>query len=286
MIFAISVSEVHTFANAAKPASQLEKVMIESSKNDARHPQNGGTGAVNSARREAMVEVVRFALLSAACVAWPGRYAWALSIADLSQQDAGAGVKTALERGAEVAVSLLGKENGFWGNDKVRIPLPDWMQKAERAIKLMGRGKDVDDLKLGVNRAAESAVPEAKTLLVGAVKSMSVQDAKSILTGGDNSVTRFFQDKTQAPLNEKFLPIVTTVTERIGLATQYNALASQVQKTGLVKLKPEQARVETHVTSKALDGLYYMIGEEEKKIRTNPMGTGSDILKKVFGAGR
>ena len=129
-------------------------------------------------------------------------------------------------------------------------------------------------------------MPQAKTLLVGAVKSMSVQDAKSILTGGENSVTRFFQDKTQAPLNEKFLPIVTGVTERIGLATQYNALAGQVQKTGLVKLKPEQARVETHVTSKALDGLYYMIGEEEKKIRTNPMGTGSDILKKVFGAVR
>ena len=99
-------------------------------------------------------------------------------------------------------------------------------------------------------------------------------------------MTRIFQDKTQTSLNEKFLPIVTQVTDRIGLATQYNALAAQVQKTGLVKLKPEQARVETHVTAKALDGLYYMIGEEEKKIRRDPLGTGSDILKKVFGAVR
>ncbi len=113
---------------------------------------------------------------------------------------------------------------------------------------------------------------------------MSAQDAKAILSGGENSVTRFFQDKTQAPLNEKFLPIVTAVTTRIGLATQYNALAEQVQKTGFVKLKPEQARVETHVTAEALDGIYFMIGEEEKKIRSDPLGTGSDILKKVFGA--
>jgi hypothetical protein len=149
------------------------------------------------ARRETLVAVVRLTLLSAAFLAGTGRHAWALSISDLSQQDADIGVKAALERGAQIAVELLGKENGFWGNDKVRIPLPDWMQKAERAIKLIGRGKDIDELKLGVNRAAESAVPQAKTLLVSAVKSMSVQDAKSILTGGDNSVTRFFQDKTQ-----------------------------------------------------------------------------------------
>ena len=243
----------------------------------------------DTSRREALVDVVRFALLSAACIASPGHPAWAqsgFSIADLSQKDAGSGVKAALERGAQIAVELLGKENGFWGNDKVRIPLPDWIQKAEMAIKFMGRGKDVEALKLGVNRAAESAVPQAKTLLVSAAKSMSMQDAKSILTGGENSVTRFFQDKTQAPLNEKFLPIVTTVTSRIGLATQYNTFAEQVQKTGLIKLKPEQAKVETHVTAKALDGLYYMIGEEEKKIRSDPVGTGSDILKKVFGAVR
>ena len=195
-------------------------------------------------------------------------------------------MKAALERDAQIAVVLIGKDNGFWGNDKVRIPLPDWIQKAETAIKFMGRGKDVDDLKLGVNRAAETAVPQAKTLLVGAVKTMSVEDAKSILTGGDNSVTRFFQDKTQAPLNEKFLPIVTTVTSRFGLATQYNALAEQVQKTGFINLKPEQARVETQVTAKTLDGLYYMTGEEEKKIRSDPVGTGSNILKKVFRAVR
>ncbi len=241
----------------------------------------------NIDRREAMADMVRFALVSAALVAGSSRDVWALggfSLADLSQKEAGTGVKTALERGAQIAVELLGKENGFWGNERVRIPLPDWLQKAQSAIKFMGRGKDVEDLKIGVNRAAESAVPQAKTLLVNAVNSISMEDAKAILTGGDSSVTRFFQDKTQTPLNEKFLPIVTQVTSKIGLSNQYNSLAEQVQKTGLVKLKPEQARVETHVTAKALDGLYYMIGEEEKKIRKDPVGTGSEILKKVFGA--
>lgn len=241
---------------------------------------------VNVIRRDSIVRLAMSSalLLTGAPAALYSRHLYALSLSDLSQKDASLGVKTALEKGAEVAVSMLGKNDGFWGNDKVRIPLPDWIEKAERAIKLLGRGKDIDDLKLGVNRAAEQAVPQAKTLLVSAVNNMSVQDAKSILTGGDNSVTSFFRDKTQAPLNTKFLPIVTQVTDKIGLATQYNEFAGRIQKTGFVQLKPEQARVETHVTAKALDGLYYMIGEEEKKLRENPLGAGSDILKRVFGA--
>ena len=244
------------------------------------------TDDVDTRRREALGDIVRYALLSAVIVAGNSRNAWAFEFADLSEKEAGSGVKSALERGAQIAVALLGKEDGFWGNDAVRIALPDWLEKAERAIKFMGRGKDIDDLKLGVNRAAEAAVPQAKSLLVGAVKAISVQDAKAILTGGDNAVTRFFQDKTQTSLNEKFLPIVTQVTDRIGLATQYNAHAAQVQKTGVVKLKPDEARVETHLTAKALDAHYYMIGEEEKKIRQDPVGTGNEILRKVFGAGR
>jgi hypothetical protein len=234
--------------------------------------------------------LVRYALGAAAIlVLQNGRNAHALSLSDLagvSQADAGQGVKTALTQGAEFAVALLGKQDGFWGNDKVRIPLPEWIGKTEKMLKMVGRGKDIDDLKLGVNRAAEQAVPQAKTLLVNAVNGMSVQDAKGIVTGGDNSVTNFFRDKTKAPLGEKFLPIVSGVTDRIGLAKQYNEFADRAQKTGLVQLKPEQARVENHVTSKALDGLYFMIGEQEKKIRRDPVGTGSEILRRVFGGGR
>ena len=239
---------------------------------------------VDQARRDNLVSIT----LAAAALLLGARadQSAAFTLADLTQKDASAGVKAALERGADITVQLLGKQDGFWGNDKVRIPLPDWISKAERALKMIGKGRDIDDLKLGVNRAAEQAVPQAKKLLSDAVKSMSVQDAKAILTGGDNSVTDFFKSKTEKPLNEKFLPIVAGVTNRIGLAKQYNGVAAQIEQTGLVQLKPEQRKVETHVTAKALDGLYYMIGEEEKKIRKDPVAAGSDILRRVFGAVR
>ena len=181
-----------------------------------------------------------------------------------------------------MAVAQLGTKDGFWDNDKVRIPLPQWIDKAQSVLKLMGRGAEIDELKLGVNRAAEQAVPQAKALLVGAVKSMTVEDAKSILQGGDNSVTNFFKGKTEKPIGEKFLPLVSKVTDRIGLAKQYNQLAGQGEKLGLIK--GDQAKIERHVTAKALDGLYFMIGEEEKKIRQDPVGSGSEILKKVFGS--
>lgn len=206
----------------------------------------------------------------------------AQSIADLSPADASAGVRAALERGATIAVDLLGRTDGFWANDKIRIPLPDWLRRAETALKFAGRGADVDALKVGINRAAEQAVPEAKALLVDAVRNMSMADAKAILTGGDDSVTRFFADKTRGALTQRFLPIVQRTTEKIGLAQQYNALAGRAAGLGLVS--GEAAKIENHVTDKALDGLYFMIGEEERKIRRDPLGTGSDVLKKVFGA--
>lgn len=231
-------------------------------------------------RRHALARLAAWTAFAALGIA--ARDARALSLADLSNRDAAAGLKAALEQGATVAVQLLGKTDGFWGNDRVRIPLPEWLQRGESALKLMGRGRDVEELKLGVNRAAEQAVPEAKNLLVNAVRTMSVQDAKSILTGGDDSVTKFFAEKTRAPLTTRFLPTVTKVTDRIGLARQYNSLAGQGEKLGLVK--PEQARIERHVTGRALDGLYFMIGEEEKKIREDPLSAGAAIAKKVFGA--
>ncbi len=229
--------------------------------------------------------LIEFTIASAVMLALSSR-AFALSFADLSDKDTDAGIKAALERGATIAVSLLGKPDGFWANDQVRIPLPDWIKKFERAIKVIGKSKDIEALKVGVNRAAEQAVPQAKTLLIAAVKGMSVQDARKVLTGGDNSVTKFFQEKTETSLAQKFLPVVSSVTSRIGLAQQYNSLAEQVQQTGLVKLAQDQQRVESHVTKKTLDGLYFMIGEEEKKIRKDPVGTGSDILKRVFGASK
>ena len=209
----------------------------------------------------------------------------ALSISDLSgisNKDASAGLKTALEKGVLAAVALLGQTNGFFGNDKVRIPLPGYLNDVAGLLKNLGQGKRVEELTLSLNRAAEAAVPLGKSLLVNAVKNMSVADAKNILTGGDSSVTAFFADKTRAPLGITFLPIVTQATEKVGLLNKYNEFAAKAAGFGLVK--KEDANIQQYVTGKSLDGLYLIIGEEEKKIRRDPVGTGSAILKKVFGA--
>jgi len=208
--------------------------------------------------------------------------AHALSLADLTNAEASQGLKAALEKGALAAVGILGKTDGFLGNDKVRIPLPGFLEDAAKLLKTLGQGKRVDELLVSMNRAAETAVPLAKDLLVGAVKSMSVSDAKKILAGGDTSVTGFFADKTREPLGIKFLPVVNQATEKVGLAAKYNRVADKAQTLGLVK--KEDANIQQYVTRKSLDGLYFMIGEEEKKIRQDPIGTGSAVLKKVFGA--
>jgi hypothetical protein len=225
-----------------------------------------------SDRRRSLQQI--FAVLTVSAL--PSR-AWA----QFSQGDALTGVKTALERGADVAVSLLGQNGGFLNNPKVHIPLPGVLNDAAKLLKAMGQQKKVDELVTAMNRAAEAAVPEAKALLKSAVKNMGVDDARKLISGGDDSVTRFFAEKTRAPLGEKFLPIVTKHTERLAVADKYNSLASKASGLGLVK--KEDANVQQYVTSKALDGLYLMIAEEERKIRQDPIGTGSTILKKVFG---
>jgi hypothetical protein len=209
--------------------------------------------------------------------------AWALSLADLTEKDASAGLKTALERGVLAAIGLLGQPGGFLDNPKVRIPLPGYLDDASKLLRQFGQGKRVDELVTSMNRAAEAAVPMGKDLLVGAVKSMSVTDAKNILSGGDNSVTQFFAQKTRVPLGEKFLPVVTQATEKVGLVEKYNQVAGKASSLGLVK--KEDANLQQYVTGKSLDGLYTIIGEEERKIRQDPVGTGSAILQKVFGAG-
>lgn len=208
--------------------------------------------------------------------------AYALSLGDLTDKDASSGLKAALEKGAVAAVGLLGVTDGFLGNDKVRIPLPGFLNDAASILKTLGQGKKVDELITSMNRAAEAAMPMAKDMLLNAVKSMNVSDAKAILTGGENSVTKFFSDKTRAPLGVKFLPVVTQAIEKVGMVDKYNAVAGKAAGFGLVK--KEDANMQQYVTGKSLDGLYYMIGEEEKKIRQDPIGAGSDIVKKVFGA--
>ncbi len=208
--------------------------------------------------------------------------AQALSLSDLTNAEASAGLKAALQKGATAAVESLGRADGFLGNALVRIPLPGFLEQVAGLLRTLGQGARIDELVISMNRAAEAAVPQAKDLLVDAVKSMSVEDAKKILGGGNTSVTAFFADKTRTPLEGKFLPVVTKATEKVGLAAQYNDVAGKAAGMGL--MKKEDANIQQYVTGKSLDGLYLMIGEEEKKIRQDPIGTGSNILKKVFGA--
>jgi hypothetical protein len=215
----------------------------------------------------------RMLLLTGAAAALP---AWALN-----ESDAAAGIRTALERGAAAAVARLGRVDGFLANPKVRIPLPGVLEDAAKLLKALGQQRRVDELVTAMNRAAEQAVPEAKTLLVSAAKAVTLDDALRIVRGGDTSVTDYFAGKTRTPLAERFLPIVTKATERVELADRYNRFAGKALGLGLVKA--EDANLQQYVTAKALDGLYLMIGEEEKQIRADPVRTGSAILRKVFG---
>lgn len=209
-------------------------------------------------------------------------HANALSVADLSNTEASSGLKAALTQGVGKAVSMLGSTDGFLGNKEVKIPLPDSLKKIEKGMKLMGMGKQSDELVLKMNRAAEAAVPEAKAFLVDSIKKMTVADAKSILTGPNDAATQYFKKTTSTQMAAKFLPIVQKATEKVQLAETYNKYAEMGSKFGVVK--KEDAKIEQYVTNKALDGLYLMIAKEEAAIRQDPVGQASSLLKKVFGA--
>lgn len=208
--------------------------------------------------------------------------AHAVGLADISNKDAAAGLKEALTRGSQAAVAALGKQDGFLRNDRVRIPLPESLHRVEGMMRGLGLGKYADELVTTMNRAAEAAVVEAKPLLVNAVKSMSVQDAKAILGGGQDAATQYFKRTTSGPLADRFLPIVAKATQKVKLADKYNEFAGKGAKFGLVDAK--DADLNRYITRKALDGLFLMIAEEERKIRQDPVGAASGMISKVFGA--
>lgn len=203
---------------------------------------------------------------------------------DISNAEAVRALRQALNEGSLAAVAKLGVENGFFGNSRVRIPLPPSLQRVERGLRAFGMKREADELVLAMNRAAEAAVPEAKQLLADAVRKMTVQDAKKILTGGDTAATDYFKRATQGQLSQRFLPVVKRATDRVDLAQKYNAVAGQGLALGLIE--EEDASIERYVTGKALDGLYFMIGEQEKAFRRDPVRASSEIVRKVFGAMR
>lgn len=207
--------------------------------------------------------------------------AWA-QLESITNREAINALKGALDRGARAAVAQLGRENGFLGDARVRIPLPEGLRRAEKNMRRFGMAKYADELIVTLNRAAEAAVPEAQPLFVDALRQMSVQDAKGILTGGDTAGTAYFRRVTGGELGRRFLPIVRRATARVGLAQKYNQYAAHGVRVGLVDA--EDANLDDYVTRMALDGLFFMVAEEEKKIRRDPVGTASSLLRKVFGA--
>jgi len=221
-------------------------------------------------------------LLMIATLALASTSVLAIDLTSLTNSDASAGLKKALDQGINSAIGKLGAADGFLKNPAVKIPLPPKLAKVEGMMRMLGMGDQADQLTTSMNRAAEAAVPESKVLLKQALKQMTVADAKAILTGGDDAATQYFKRVTYAPLEAKFKPIVTRSTEKVKLAQQYDQVASKGVELGL--LKPEEATLESYVTQKTLDGLFLMMAEEERAIRKDPLGQASSLLKKVFGA--
>jgi hypothetical protein len=213
-----------------------------------------------------------------------GTWAAATALESLTSQDAAGALRAALSQGIDTAVAQLGANDGFLNDPKVTIPLPPALQRADRALRVFGMGGEADNLKEGMNHAAEAAVAEAKPVFKTALQRMTVADAKAILTGRDDAGTRYFRSATSAQLAAKFKPIVARETGKLQLASLYDQYAGKAAHLGLITA--QDANLNDYVTAKALDGLFTRIAEEERAIRQDPLGQANSLIKKVFGAVR
>ncbi len=191
------------------------------------------------------------------------------------------GLQEALTIGTKNAVKEVSKVNGYFGNEAIKILLPDKIKKAGDMLSTIGFKKEVNDFVLSMNQAAEKAAPKALPIFEDAIKHMTFDDAKKILQGGDTAATAFFKEKTQVKLFDEFKPVVTGSMEKVGVAQSYKKMTAGYDQLPFVK--KEDVDLDQYITNKALDGLYYMVGQEEKKIRTDPAAQVTDLLKKVFG---
>jgi hypothetical protein len=198
----------------------------------------------------------------------------------ITGKEAAQALRESLDKGARAALVRLGREDGYFANPKVKIGLPKNFAKGERILRSLGQGKKVDDLVLAMNRAAEASAPLAQDLVLDAVKKMTLDDAKAILTGGDDAATTYFRKATETQLSERLLPVVKSVTEGSDLARSYNAVSEKLVR--FAGIKSELSTVETYVNKKALDGIYALIAEEERAIRADPVRVAGGLVGKVF----
>ena len=212
------------------------------------------------------------------------------ALGGLSQDQVAQGLKEALEKGVQAAITNLSQPGGFLDNPKVKIPLPEKLQSVEKTLRTMKQDKYADEFVTTMNRAAEAAVPEAMPIFTDALKSMTIDDAKKLLTGGDDSATRFFKDKGEKRIQEKMLPVIKQATEKTGVTAAYKKLLEQAgggnSFLGKLGINTASLDVDSYVTQTASDGLFKMIGEEEKRIRENPAARTTELLEKVFGAAK
>ena len=215
------------------------------------------------------------------------------SVSALSQDQVVQGLKEALSKGVQQAVSRLGHDGGFLTNLNVKIPMPEKLRAVEKTLRAVHEDKLADQFIETMNHAAEQAVPEAAEVFGNAIKNMSLADAKSILAGTNNAATQYFRTATETNLFEKFLPIVKKATDQAGVTSAYKRCLEKVEGGGALGglgsfgrslLGSEAVDVDSYVTNKALDGLFKMVADEEKRIRENPIARTSDLLQKVFGA--
>lgn len=202
----------------------------------------------------------------------------------ISSADAGQALRDSLTQGAKVALARLGKQDGYFADPTVKIDLPKNFKTADKVLRSLGQGKQVDVLILASNRAAEAAAAKAEPLLIDAVKKLTLADAKSILEGGDGAVTAYFRKATEVQLTSEFKPLVASVTDQSGLAQAYNGVAKALVKYGGFVKQDKLSTVEDYVTRKALDGIYASIAVEEKAMRTDPARYAGSLIGKVFGA--
>ena len=194
------------------------------------------------------------------------------------------GLKEALEIGTGNAVGLVSKLDGYYKNPKIKIPLPESVQKVEKILRKVGFGSKVDDFEMSMSRAAEQAAPEAKALFIDTIKQMSFDDARKILNGKDNAATLYFKDKTWDRLYDKFKPIVNSTMSEAGVTRYYQDLDKKVRSIPFAGSMSFD--VDKYVTDGALDGLFYMVEQQERKIRQDPVARVTDLLEEVFGGKR
>jgi hypothetical protein len=193
----------------------------------------------------------------------------------------GAALKEALQVGTENAVKLTGRPDGYFRNEAIKILLPEQLRTLERALRAVGVGGQVDELVLGMNRAAERAAPQAKQIFRDAIGVMTIDDARKILGGHDTAATDYFKTKTSDALGTAFRPIVENAMREVGVTRQYTGLYRRAQ--AIPFLNVEAYDLDRYVVTRALDGLFHVVGEEEKKIRTNPAARVTELLRDVFG---